>query len=385
MQSINRFPINLFIGATFVLILLLAGCSQQNYLSNPPNSTINITLGEPKQLFSVGQFGIRWIPDEHTAVIQQPDGSYHVFFAANVSTYFFSSRDFLNYSVVAGSPNVAQPVLGPSCDGINHSCLNNYDADYAGANAVFPASNGKDLLMIYHAENHYFAGVHQTWQHFYATVSLARSTDYGTTWTREGGIISGSDPKPSTAPPSGEGASLPGAIIANNYIYVFYTYAPSVGYPDQNQKHEIQVARAPLSSDGAPGTWLKYYNGSFSQPGLGGLGSPVIQYPEYWCGQPWPAYSTYLKEYVLVYICEHGWYFSTSTDLVNWTAPNNFFQSQSTSYFVNGQETDEDVTLVTPGNPPGVIGQNGYVLYAHTPAWGEVPHELWMQPFNFTN
>ena len=30
-----------------------------------------------------------------------------------------------------------------------------------------------------------------------------------------------------------------------------------------------------------------------------------------------------------------------------------------------------------------VIGQTGFALYAHTPAWGNVAHELWIRPFTF--
>jgi len=46
----------------------------------------------------------------------------------------------------------------------------------------------------------------------------------------------------------------------------------------------------------------------------------------------------------------------------------------------NTQKTD---FIVTPGNPGEVIGQTGYVLFASTPGWGRVPHELWMRPFTF--
>ena len=44
--------------------------------------------------------------------------------------------------------------------------------------------------------------------------------------------------------------------------------------------------------------------------------------------------------------------------------------------------TEENVTLVTKGNAPQVIGQTGYALYAYTPNWtGNVGHYLWMRPF----
>jgi hypothetical protein len=99
--------------------------------------------------------------------------------------------------------------------------------------------------------------------------------------------------------------------------------------------------------------------------------------------QPWPTFSTYLNAYVLVFVGEQGWFYSTSTDLVTW-APATQFYTAPVPLFTQGQETDENVVLVTPGNPGQVIGQTGYVLYANTPAWGVAPHELWMRPFTFS-
>jgi hypothetical protein len=51
--------------------------------------------------------------------------------------------------------------------------------------------------------------------------------------------------------------------------------------------------------------------------------------------------------------------------------------------FTVGQQTDENVVLVTPGFREQTIGQAGYVLYSHTPAWHNTPDELWMMPFAF--
>ncbi len=378
----------------FISILFLAGCSQQPAGSasgnrSIQNATFSITLGAPQRLFSPGQFDTKYIPDEHIPVLQLPDKGYHVFFtglldhAHNFSTLMFYTKDFIDYSPVVGNATHAKSVFEPSCDGANLSCIENFDADYAGADFVYPASDGKDLLMVYHGENHRFGGVHSDWGagiHFYATVGLARSSDGGVTWKRQGAIISSSDPKPQTAPVAA-GVSLPGGIISGDYAYVFYTYLPSTySYEDA-----IEVARSPLSGDGAPGTWMKYYNGSFSQPGLGGLGSSLI--PSGTCmhvGQPWPGYSTYLKKYVLVFLCnQNSWAISTSSDLVNWTQPAVFYQAPGT-FYVKGQETDEYVTLVTPGEPGGVIGQSGYVLYANSSDSDTVPTELFMRPFNFT-
>jgi hypothetical protein len=84
----------------------------------------------------------------------------------------------------------------------------------------------------------------------------------------------------------------------------------------------------------------------------------------------------------MVFICQQGWFFTTSADLVTWTLPTQFFAAPAPT-FTNGQEADENLSLVTPENEGQVIGETGYLLYASTPAWGKVPHELWMRPFTF--
>jgi hypothetical protein len=108
------------------------------------------------------------------------------------------------------------------------------------------------------------------------------------------------------------------------------------------------------------------------------------------CTRPvevWPVFSTYLNAYVLLYLCDEGWFFSLSEDLVTWTAPVPFLCEVM---WQRCQPMDWNYVFVTPGNPPGVIGQTGYVLYAHTDARGLncpdgfSPHELWLGPFTFT-
>ncbi len=377
------------VAALVFTMLILSGCSQQPANAQTATQGFTIALGAPKQLFVPGQFDTKYIPDEHVPIVQQPDGTYHVFFTGlldreqHFSTVLFSTDDFINYTPVVGSPTEAKAVFEQSCDGVNISCLENFDADYAGADFVYPSSDGKDLLMVYHGENHRFGGVRSGWGagiHFYATVGLAKSKDGGVTWSRRGAIISSNDSKPQTAPVAA-GASLPGGIVSGDYVYVFYTYLPSpYAYDDA-----IQVARSPVTSDGEPGTWKKYYNGSFSQPGLGGRGTSII--PAGACthvGQPWPGYSDYLKKYVLVFLCnQDSWAISTSADLVNWTQPYVFFEAPA-PFYTKGHETDEYVTLVTPGKPGGVIGQSGYALYANSSDSDTVPTELFLLPFNFT-
>jgi hypothetical protein len=358
--------------------------------STPQPQSISIVLGPPQQLFHADKpdaLGMQGVPDQPLTPIQQPDTSYHLFIVGGEiggirgGTGLISTKDFMTYTPISGT--VAQTLFPPSCrDSSPVSCSSNYDADYAGADLVFPSSDGKNLRMLYQGVSKDFGGTISSGS-FYSVVGLAASADNGITWTRRGAVISGSDPKPSSNPkPGANGADQSGAIVANGYIYDFYPYFPSRTAEDSS----MEVARSSVASDGAPGTWTKYYDGAFgTQPGLGGLGSQVIPTTST-CrrpAQPWLAASTYLNAYIMVFVCAQGWFFSTSTDLVAWTTPIQFFTAPVPT-FSNGEETNENLSLVTPGNAGQVIGQTGYVLYAQTRAWGKTPHELWVRPFTFS-
>ena len=374
-----------------------AVCFYRLASTNPP--AVGIYLGAPARLLQTHELGMTMLPDMHIAMMRQPNKSYRLWITGHFeedtylgATGLLLTTNFTNFvsGYSPGTTNVV-PVFVPSYRGPTTNTMaggyTNFDADYAGANLVWTATNGTDLLMLYHGESKAFGtsapnAVEPSW----AVVGLARSSDQGITWSNRQVIISGSDAKPDTNPPVAQiyGAVEPGAILASNYIYAYYAcfpLSPSTNPPPP----VIQVARSALSNDGAPGTWTNYSNGLFSQPALGGTGSPLIAVT---CGcthtaQPWPVYCTYLNAYILVFIAAEGWFFSTSTDLVNWSLPTQFFTAPSPE-FLKGSQTDENVILVTPGNPDQVIGQSGIVLYSHTDAWKGSPDELWSRPFTFT-
>lgn len=362
--------------------------------NRPP---VGIYLGAPTPLLAPRELGMTDVPDMHTAILQR--GSTNFLWIAGRfendtiegSTGLLLTTDFVNFrsGYSPGTTNAA-PVFVPSYRGFTANPASpggytNFDAGYAGADLVWTAANGTDLLMLYHAQTSFGTNPPSDYTPGWASVGLARSRDGGITWTNRQQIISGSDAKPATNPPVAQifGAVEPGAIIATNFIYAYYAYFPTT--PAANPGGPvIQVARSALTNDGAPGTWFKFHTNAFASPGLLGQGSQIV--PDA-CGctrpaQPWPVFSTYLNAYVLVFLCEEGWFFSTSADLVSWSAPVQFFTALNNE-FTDGLPVDENVILVTPGNPVQVIGQTGLVLYAHSSSWKHSSHELYSRPFTF--
>ena len=103
----------------------------------------------------------------------------------------------------------------------------------------------------------------------HASMTIAKSTDYGLTWKIEGPIIVGTDP-PAVGKETGD--SCPTVVRGQEG----YDYA----YCLHNGGHSWDggygfVARAPISDPG-PGKWKKYFEGAWSEPGVGGKSSPIF-------------------------------------------------------------------------------------------------------------
>ena len=76
-----------------------------------------------------------------------------------------------------------------------------------------------------------------------------------------------------------------GMIQIGDYYYIYFMLTDWSG---------IGVARAPINGNGKPGTWTKYYQGSFSQPGIGGRADKKIE-----GFSPSIIYNQYLGKYIM--------------------------------------------------------------------------------------
>jgi hypothetical protein len=102
----------------------------------------------------------------------------------------------------------------------------------------------------------------------HAMMTIASSTDYGFTWRIRGPIIRGTDP------PVADKETGDSCMIAVRFPDGYdYAYCLHNGGHSWDGGYTF-AARAPATDPG-PGSWKKYYNGSWSQPGVDGKASPL--------------------------------------------------------------------------------------------------------------
>lgn len=119
----------------------------------------------------------------------------------------------------------------------------------------------------------------------YDAIDYAVSHDQGRTWTILGHAITSpysTERNDDTAFPNqtfdyGDGDPRLFVDTASGYFYVFYGTRIVGKAADQGGWDGLEhVARAPISGKMATGTWQKWYGGSWSQPGVGGLESNLV-------------------------------------------------------------------------------------------------------------
>jgi hypothetical protein len=350
-------------------------------LPSPTGGALTVgsfTLGGGEQsVLPAGTVASPYVPDEQMPYLRQPDGTFKLWASAGgtFGTYLFASPDLLSL----GAPTTAFLPAGAGTTA--------FDADYAGPGSVFPAVNGTDRLMIYHAENHLFSGVDYPGAPFYAGIGLARSSDGGATWQREGEIISGHDPQQATQPATGSGALTPSAIEIGGFIYVCFRETDL-----QSGVSGYALARAPISSDGAPSSWEKWYQGAFSSPGLGGAFTPlnIVLDPTVPGDQRQPniSFNTYLNAFVMMTIGNGGIYALTSPDLITWSAATLVFAApvpDASAGSTNGPRNWYP-TLMSPDEPSDeVTDRTGFLYYAKFLGDGTSHHYMYRQAFTIAS
>jgi len=230
-----------------VVVLVLLGLCAGVAPAAQDVSEIKVVVGAP--LVVRGPEGAALDSPFH--VIKLPDGSYRGF-TANQTSYAIGGA--LPWAM--GGP--LKPTMQPP------SPLHD-QFDECGRWLNDTELNGATLIGFVHAEG--FPGAntcsYEGILRSHASMALATSADYGTSWTHYGQIVT--SPSPAVEGRySGEGNCT--VIRRGEYYYAYCL--------DIDRGYRTFVARAPISNP-YPGSWRKYYGGSWNEPGLGGAATDL--------------------------------------------------------------------------------------------------------------
>ena len=222
-----------------------------------------------------------------------------------------------------------------------------FDNGGAWLYAVFPQI-GNRMLGFYHAEDHKFAADPTSTFIAYKSIARCSSTDGGRTWKKDAQILTGEKPKPEKAEWSGAGDHC---VIWDAATKRYFCYFQEQG-----------ILRMAMSEDaeGRPGTWKKWFEGGFTEPGIGGRATPIPNLVDKEGGNPSVHWNTFLRRWVMVY---HNWtgdlLISRSADLTSWTAPKLLLEKPS----VAGKVWYPTII----GTTDKEAGEKAILLYAHFP------------------
>jgi hypothetical protein len=312
----------------------------------PAEAVTNLTFGAKEVIYTAAQrnaLGLNYWPDGNLGVV--PDGSGGCYFYAANSTGSKRARGSL--AAPGGLGTVACSMSGGE------------SLNYKAGGPVYKDPASGRLLQFYHAEVH--PGGDPT--KFYSILGMAVSEASWTSFYDCGRTVQAnmSQMQADAATQVVEMCGSP-YIVKDGYFWVYYrdTLTNRAGV-------NLCVARAPVSSVVAAATnhasvsWQKYYNGSFSEPGLGGRSSPLeTGNPGVrWMDIKW---SSYLQKYVMV--VSVGWpgpdlYLAFSDDGINWSARTRIENDPGESFYCS---------LVGAGADPQELGQSFYVYYTYSAA-----------------
>jgi hypothetical protein len=341
----------------------------------PPGVTAQ--LGDLKVLLHDGQHSLRYFPDTALSILSSKP-EWRVLMVAGRSTYLMTGK--------------GMDSLAPAAEVLTPGGPGSYDNGYAGIGGAYADEKTGAVLALYHAEDQEDmrtlpGGI----PGFYASIALAVSTDGGGSFAKQGPVITADQAKDPMGPPdqgAGEVALTPDAT--GEYLYAYYC---DHSRPD-NRGAQICLARGRIADGGRPGTWRKYYQGTFSQPGLGGRDTPVMSAQSIGADATFP-HVVWLPEagvYLMTFCInvyrefatgrpeKSGMYLAASRDGIHWGEPTLLFSAYVVTH--PGYEVAWHPTLVLSGKQGD--GFSGWLYYSYSERFGHVeperPHYLVGRP-----
>jgi hypothetical protein len=201
------------------------------------------------------------------------------------------------------------------------------------------------------------------------------------------------------------------------YLYELHNYAvgpPGLDFPPlpNGQNSDLMIARAQLNRGTAPLNFKKWYQGSFSEAGLGGFENPIFPTGAFEnCEAPGRlktmgsiSYVEATQQYLLTFVCisPHGdpgsqlpgpgaaWFFSTNTDLSRqdqWSTPQEIVGSWSPFDPKSKDCSNYDgwyPSLMSLNHKPGHLTASGYVFYMKGCTGGSSERQFSTRAFTIT-
>ncbi len=334
-----------FVRLSLIAILALTCLASEHAVASPIFS-----VGAKETVYTSSQRkkkGKSW-PDGNFGVVSNGDGTYD-FYAANSS----------KIKVTRGTLD------DPAAKKVGKGKIWNVPKKtykYIAGGPVYEDAGTGTRLMVYHAEKHFGS-------RYSTDLGLAISFDpKGLDFFDLGPIVTPNIPVGQNPYSSDLGG---GSFAIKDGMFNVY-FRDYLANPQDGFSAELAVARAPLtdlisnSIAGRPTAFTKYYNGGWTEPGIGGRSSPLeVGNPANWWSSV--SYNEYLDQMVLV---SSQWqaggtgpdlYLATSSDGVNWSARQPLVLDSGEQMYP---------TILGTGPDPQVTGQTFYVYYTDGSRWG---------------
>ena len=232
-----------------------------------------------------------------------------------------------------------------------------YCYTYIGGGPVYQVPRGRvgagKWLLVYHAEynspNYYLLG-------------LAISSDQGKHWTDIGEIIRFNQAFSYNGNPAPAAVGDPPLVISpdGKYFYVYFQ-----DWLQNGVVTNVSVARAPIDavlqaafggSVHQAAAFTKYYQGAWSQPGIGGNSTDLLPNARYSGGLD-VAYNNYIQRYMMLNSDSQNFSYAESVDGLLWT------DTVFLGMYGNLPDLAGYAMPIGIGDDPATLGKQFYVYY----------------------